>query len=157
MSFDAPGQRLLRIWKRLEKLPGGRRVFSRIVGRTAPYTGSIRPHVLELRPGYARVVMRDRRRLRNHLRSLHALALANLGEVTSGLAMLVVLPPGVRGIVVSLTAEYLKKARGTVTAECTAVPPTVSEETECEVLAEIRDAAGDVTTRVRVLWRLAPG
>lgn len=153
----SPGARLLRAWTRLAPLPGGRWVFSRMVGRTAPYTGSIGARVLELAPGRARIEMRDRRRLRNHLSSLHALALANLGEVTSGLAMLPSVPPTVRGIVTGLSAEYVKKARGRVVAECRAEPPaTVTEPVDFEVMAEIRDAEGEVTTRVRVSWRLAP-
>lgn len=122
-----------------------------------PYTGTVGAHVRELSPGHARVTLRDRRRVRNHLNSIHAVALVNLGEVTSGLAMLQALPPGVQSIVTGISTEYLKKARGTLTAVGKATAPaTIATETDCEVTADVFNEAGELVSRTTVTWRLRP-
>jgi acyl-coenzyme A thioesterase PaaI-like protein len=155
-KHESPGAALLAAWRRLAPLPGGPRLFSWYVGRMAPYSGSMGARVQALEPGYAVIALRDRRRVRNHLASIHAIALANLGELTTGLAMTSALPPTVRGIPIRLEIDYVKKARGVLTAESRCAVPPVTGEVEHQAEADIRDPTGDVVARVRVRWRLGP-
>jgi acyl-coenzyme A thioesterase PaaI-like protein len=155
-DHTAPGARILAAWERLSPLPGGKRLFSLFLGQLAPYTGSMGARCEDLRPGHARWTLRDRRRVRNHLRSVHAIALVNLAEVASGTAMLTALPPGVRGIVTRIEIDYRKKARGLLTAESHPEVAPVPEPRDQQVEARVTDAEGDVVAVARVTWRLAP-
>ncbi|PYP36064.1 MAG: DUF4442 domain-containing protein [Gemmatimonadetes bacterium] len=143
-------------WNRLAPLPGGKRVFSWLLAWLVPYTGTVRPYVLELLPGHAKVRMADRRAVRNHLRSIHAVALANLAEVTSGLALTSALPASARGIPISLAITYLKKARGTLIAQADVRIPDASREAEYDFESVISNAAGETVARATVRWRIGP-
>jgi acyl-coenzyme A thioesterase PaaI-like protein len=155
-SLDAPGTRVQAAWRRLSPLPGGRWLFSVFVGLTAPYTRTIGGRVQALRPGHCTVTLRDRWSVRNHLDSVHAIALANLGEMSSGLAMMATMPAGVRGIPVRITMDYRKKARGTLTAVTDVTLPAITAEGEHDVTCRILDPSGEETTRCTVTWRLSP-
>lgn len=155
-ALAAPGAVMTTAWRRLSPLPFGTRLFSWFVGRTAPYTGTVGCHCTALRPGFARGELRDRRRIRNHLNSIHAVALVNAGEMITGLAMVSALPPGVRGIPIRIAIEYHKKARGTLAIESTVSLPEITNPVEHPVTGTIRDAGGDVVATITVTWRLSP-
>lgn len=155
MSANAsPGPRALALWRQLSPLPFGRELFMLVFGNLVPYSGALGARVESLEPGHVVMTLRDRRGVRNHLNSVHAIALANLGEMASGLAMATALPAGVRGIVTGLGIEYGKKARGVLTAESRVTVPEVRGDLEFDVQAAIRDAVGDVVATVKVRWRL---
>ena len=158
-SVAAPGARVLALWTRLSVLPGGSFLFSQLLGRQVPYSGTLGARIDALAPGRARATLRDRRKVRNHLGSVHAVALTNLGELVGGLAALTGIPPGIRGIVVRLDTEYLAKARGRLEAEAHWLPPEgellgPDGTGETWVEAVIRDREGREVARVRALWRL---
>lgn len=143
-------------WDRLSPLPGGRRLFSALVGRMAPYTGTIGAVVESLELGYSRVSMADRRAVRNHLRSIHAVALANLAELTGNVALAYSLPDDARFIVAAMEIEYLKKARGQLTAECQCPVPPDSERREYDVPVSIRDESGVEVARATLRSLVGP-
>ena len=87
--MQSPGTRILHLWRRLSPYPGGKWLFAKIFSRAVPYSGSVGPRIRVLEPGRAEVEIPDRRSNRNHLGSVHAIALINAAEQASGLAMLV--------------------------------------------------------------------
>ncbi|MBX2837129.1 MAG: DUF4442 domain-containing protein [Gammaproteobacteria bacterium] len=156
---DSPtplSERLLNTWSTLSPLPCGKWLFSRFLGFMIPYTGSIGSIVQQLEPGHAVVALRDRRKVRNHLNSVHAIALANVAELSTGLAVLSGMPPGFNGILIGLEITYEKKARGPLIAECQCDVPAFSERTETHVQTVIRDAQGDTVTTAQARWLIGP-
>ena len=151
---ETKGIELANIWDRTSRLPFGHWIFSRLIGFKVPYSGTIGARVEQLRPGYARLTLKDKWRIRNHLRSIHAIALLNLGEMTSGLALNMGLPTTVRGIVVNISIDYKKKARGKLVAECQCDIPHVTETIDYFVTTNIKDQEGDLVASTIVHWRL---
>jgi acyl-coenzyme A thioesterase PaaI-like protein len=144
---------LLTWWLRLQRVPAGAVIFSIILRYVVPYSGTLRARVTKLEAGQAELTLKDRRMLRNHLGSIHAMALANFAELTSGLAFLSGQPANSRAIVVGFSIDYLKKARGTLRAKCICNLSLSSEPTNFEVPVEIFDDAGDVVARAKARWR----
>ena len=146
----ADGQRnVIRIaWDVLSGVPGGKAVFSRLVGRMAPYTGTIHASVTVLRAGYAEVVMQDKKGVRNHLDCVHAIALANLGELAGNIALADSLPDDGRFIVSGMEIEYTKKARGPITAVGESPVPRSATRAHYEVPVVLRDSSGEQVAKV---------
>lgn len=156
MDVRDPGQHLLKLWGMLHRTGVGRRAFCLILFRLVPYSGSIGARVVALEPGSATVELRDRRAVRNHLSSIHAMALANLCELTSGLAMLTALPKGARGILTGFHVEYLKKARGTLTARSRVSGVDAVSPKAISVNVEAFDQSGACVTKAQADWKIGP-
>jgi len=145
--LDGSRNLLRDLWNLLSGMPAGKAVFSRLLGRLAPYTGSIRATVTVLRAGYAEVRMPDRRAVRNHLDCVHAIALANLAELAGNVALMYSLPDDARFIVSGMDIEYTKKARGTITAVGEPPIPRTADRAQYDVPVTLRDAGGNEVAR----------
>ena len=142
-KLDGSRNLIRQAWDLMNGVPGGKAVFSRLVGRMAPYTGSIHAQVTVLRTGYAEVEMADRRGVRNHLDCVHAIALANLAELAGNVALAYSLPDDARFIVSGMEIEYVKKARGTIRAVGESPVPRTSARAAYDVPVSLRDASGE--------------
>ena len=149
---------VLATYQRISRWPAGRWLFSRLVCWKAPYFASIAPRIESLEPGRGIATLAHRRRVTNHLGTVHAIALCNLAEFVGGLACDVSIPPSMRWIPKGMTVAYLKKAVGRMRAIATpAFPPRDAEagyELPFEVVVE--DPAGDVVFRATIAMWVSP-
>ncbi|HVJ65277.1 MAG TPA: DUF4442 domain-containing protein [Bdellovibrionota bacterium] len=152
LKFPDGGEELLALWSKFQSLPFGKGLFSKALGWLIPYTGSVSPSVDVLERGHAIVSINDTRSVRNHLASIHAIALANIGEFSTGLALTSQMPSGMRAILGSLKTDYLKKARGHLRAEAKCQSIERAAKAERVVIAEIFDTSGACVSRVTATW-----
>src|ERR1700760_2448830 len=95
--------------------PAGPRAFSMMFARRAPYFASIRPRFTVIEPNRAELVIRNRRRVHNHLGTVHAIALCNGLEAAMGALAEASIPKGRRWIPKGMEVSYTAKAAGDVT------------------------------------------
>jgi acyl-coenzyme A thioesterase PaaI-like protein len=142
----------------LQQLPAGlgNKAFGIIAGVFVPHAARMGFRLEHLSKKNIAVTMPDKRSNRNHLESLHAMALAHLGEFTCGLLLLYAVSPGHRTIIVKYEIEYLKKARGPITGRATLKLPKAKslDGKDVKVQAELTDAKGAVVATVTTTWRV---
>ncbi len=146
----------LSMYNRFAKLPLGKSIFSRLVCVKAPYFGTISPRFVELRPGYGEIRMRKRRRVQNHLGTVHALAMGNLCELAAGMTLDVTLPAKMRWIPRSMNIEYLKLARTDLTGRCSIETTGLDAKKDFPVIVSVTDTAGTEVVRAAITMYISP-
>lgn len=149
---------LLSLYHRITRWPGGHWLFSRAVCLRAPYFSTIAPRFVALEPGRCEVRIRDRRRVHNHIGTVHAIALCNMAELSAGVMAEATLPPGMRWIPKGMSVEYLSKARGTMHATATPETNLIATDTGVDwpVIVQVVDPAGQPVFRARITMWVSP-
>lgn len=149
---------VLSLYRRITRWPAGHWIFSRLICFKAPYFATIAPRFVALEPGRCEVRIRDRRRVHNHIGTVHAIALCNLAELSAGVMTDATIPADMRWIPKGMTVEYLKKAVGTLHGVAT--PETAVRSAidgyEWPVEVRVTDAAGETVFRARVMMWVSP-
>lgn len=152
-----PVRPVYRSYLQISRLPLGMWLFTRLICLRAPYFSSIRPLFRDLRPGSSTVFMRKRRRVQNHIGTIHALAMGNLCELAAGLVMESTLPVSMRWIPRGMNIEYLGKAQTDVTATATLHQQAWDQAEDVPVQVAVRDANGDEVVRATITMYVSPG
>lgn len=149
---------ILQLYQTLSRKPLGHQLFSRLVCFKAPYFSSIKPRMTVLQPNRAEARIAHRRRITNHLGTVHAIALCNLAEFTGGLMTDASIPASMRWIPKGMSVEYLKKAVGTQHAVATPefTPYESAQAYELPVNVSVTDPQGDAVFKARISMWVSP-
>ncbi|AND71112.1 hypothetical protein ATSB10_36580 [Dyella thiooxydans] len=149
---------VLALYRRITRWPLGHWLFSRAVCLKAPYFATIAPRFVELAPGRCAVRIRDRRRVHNHIGTVHAIALCNMAELSAGVMTDATVPADMRWIPKGMEVRYLKKAVGTLRATALATAPALSAATgyEWPVAVRVTDGAGEAVFEAEVRMWVSP-
>jgi acyl-coenzyme A thioesterase PaaI-like protein len=148
----------LALWRKLSRHRGGKWLYARLICLKAPYFATIAPRFVVLEPGRCEITIRDRRRVHNHIGTVHAIALCNLAELGAGMMTDATIPAGMRWIPKGMAVEYLAKARGDMHASATPERAAVesAEGYAWPVRISVRDDAGTEVFRARIEMWLSP-
>lgn len=149
---------LLSLYHRLQRWPAGNWLFSRAVCFKAPYFASIAPRITRLEHGRCEGTLADRRKVRNHIGTVHAIAMCNLAELTAGLMVDASLPADMRWIPKGMDVKYQAKALGTLKAVATPALSIVSaaDGYDLPVKVSVTDAAGTEVFHATIAMWVSP-
>lgn len=118
-EIPGAGSAALKLFRKWGGSGPGRWLCSRLICWQAPYFASISPLLETLEPGRCVATIAHRRRVQNHIGTVHAIALCNLAEFVGGLATDAAMTRSLRWIPKGMSVRYLKKAVGPMRAEAT--------------------------------------
>ncbi|MFE0501613.1 hotdog fold domain-containing protein [Lysobacter soli] len=149
---------LLSLYRKFTRWPAGHWLFSRAICFKAPYFGTIAPRIVSLEPNRCEVRIADRRRVHNHIGTVHAIALCNLAELAAGVMTDATLPASMRWIPKGMTVEYLKKATGAMHGVATPEVPVVESTSgyELPVTVIVKNDAGEAVFRASIAMWVSP-
>lgn len=133
---------ILERYQNLNKYPGGKYIFAKLVGLSAPFFSKIHPKFIDLKLAYCETQIKDRRSVRNHMGTINAGALCSLAEMTGGLALDTIVPNTMRWIPRTMTVQYIAKAVGTITA-ISEFAPEIVKEGDVVIPIVVSNANGD--------------
>lgn len=100
---------LLKLYTKWAARPFGKQLFSFYAARKAPYFSSVSPFVADLGTGYCEVHLKKRKRLQNHIGTMHVIAIANGLEMAMGFMAEASIPKHMRWIPKGMDIQYVAK------------------------------------------------
>ena len=117
----AKNNRLTTVVNTFQKLPESIRTFalSKAMGRVIKYAGTSGLRFEKLTPNECIIVIPNRKKVQNHIGSVHAAAMGLLAETATGFMTGLSVPDNRIIVIKSMNLEYLKQATGDMKAVAT--------------------------------------
>ncbi|MEY1661536.1 hotdog fold domain-containing protein [Isoalcanivorax beigongshangi] len=145
--------KILQQYQKLAKLPGGKRLFSAVVCRKAPYFSTASPQLLELRANYCQAKLKKRRAVENHIGTVHVIAVCNVLEFAMGVLAEASIPSHLRWIPKGMDVRYTAKADSDLVIEAVVDDGAWDNGPELQVKVNAKRADGTVVVEgVIHLW-----
>jgi len=141
---------------RFEKWPMGLKLFSIAICFKAPYFGSIKPTFIEIRPGFAKAIIKNKRRVHNHIKTVHAIAMANLCEFVGGTLMEVSIAKNMRWIPKGMNIKYVAKAETDLIASCKIGFIDWQDTQDVVVKVDVHDNMGNLVSTAEIPMYVSP-
>jgi len=113
---------LTRLYAKCNRLPFGKSIFSRLFARKAPYFTTIGPTVTVLQPNHCEVRFRKRRKVENHIGTVHVIAICNALEMAMGGLAEATIPKHLRWIPKGMQVNYTAKANSDIRVTADTAP-----------------------------------
>lgn len=147
--------KMLSAYNALAKFRMGKWLFSKAICWKAPYFGTIKPMFVDLKPGYCEIKIRKRRAVHNHLKTVHAIAMANVCELAAGTLTEVSIPSHMRWIPIHMQINYLRKAKTDVKAVAKLDLPTWKDNQDMVVPVSVFDSSNQEVVNAMITMRVS--
>ena len=152
--------RLSKLVKATSKFPKGIRstLWSKAFGRIVPMVGTANIRYLEVDSNHVTVRLDNQKNMQNHIKGVHAAAMALLAETATGFLTGLHIPDN---RILSLHVDYLKVVEGGLTATATLSAEQQkliadNEKGELVIPVTVIDDAGNEPIQCQMLWAWLP-
>ncbi|WP_038344637.1 DUF4442 domain-containing protein [Acinetobacter sp. A47] len=159
----AKDNRLYKLVKTTSKFPKGIRstLWSKAFGRVVPMVGTANIRYLEVDKDHVTVRIENQRNMQNHIKGVHAAAMALLAETATGFLTGLHVPDDRILLIKSLHVDYLKVAQGGLTATASLSADQqklIAENEKGELLIPVTviDDSGNEPIQCQMLWAWLP-
>ena len=159
----AKDNRLYTLVKTTSKFPKSIRstLWSKAFGRVVPMVGTANIRYLEVDKDHVTVRIENQRNMQNHIKGVHAAAMALLAETATGFLTALHVPDDRIVLIKSLHVDYLKVAQGGLTATATLSAEQqklIADQEKGELLIPVTviDDSGNEPIQCQMLWAWLP-
>ena len=136
-------------------------VVSKILGKVVPYVGTSGLLYEEISSERVIVSIRNQHKVQNHIKNVHAAAMALLAETATGFVVGINLPDDKLPLIKSLKVDFYKRTQGDMRAVATLTPEDVARiatepKGELWVPVTVTDESGNEPIKCEMLWAWIP-